>query len=124
MIAIDSSAMIAFLSGDKGPVADAAAAALEHQHAVLPPFVLTELLSEPSLRPEVAELLKTLPRLEIDEGYWERAGSLRQSVLKKSLRARLADALIAQSCIDHRVPLVTADRDFRHFLRHGLTLLP
>jgi predicted nucleic acid-binding protein len=34
-------------------------------------------------------------------------------------RARLADTLIAQSCIDHGVRLVTRDADFRHFARIG-----
>jgi predicted nucleic acid-binding protein len=34
-------------------------------------------------------------------------------------RARLADSLIAQSCIDHGVRLVTRNDDFRHFSRHG-----
>ena len=124
MIALDSSALIAYLSGADGDVADAAGEALEQQHACLPPVVLAELLSDPALQPSLAELLKALPRLEVTDGYWERGGTLRRNILKRGLRARLADSLIAQSCIDHRVPLVTADRDFRHFLTHGLKLLP
>jgi predicted nucleic acid-binding protein len=32
-------------------------------------------------------------------------------------RAPLADLLIAQSCLDHGVPLVTRDVDFRHIAR-------
>jgi predicted nucleic acid-binding protein len=124
MIAIDSSAMIAFLSGEKSAIADAAASALDLQHACVPPVVLAELLSEPTLRADVAVLLKALPRLEVTDGYWERAGELRRSVLKKSLKARLAASLIAQSCIDHRVPLITADRDFRHFQPLGLIVFP
>jgi predicted nucleic acid-binding protein len=35
--------------------------------------------------------------------------------LAKGLKARLADTLIAQSCLDHGVPLITHDTDFRHF---------
>jgi len=36
----------------------------------------------------------------------------------------LADTLIAQSCIDYRVPLITRDSDFRHFAKYcGLILL-
>ena len=124
MIALDSSALIAFLSGEEGDAAAAAGAALEHQHACLPPVVLPELLSDPALQTSVADLLKALPRLEVLDGYWERAGALRRALLKKSVKARLADTLIAQSCIDHRVPLVTANRDFRHFRKHGLTVLP
>ena len=123
MIALDSSAMIAFLSGEQSAIADAAARALDQQHACLPPVVLAELLSEPTLRADVALLLKALPRLEVTDGYWERAGELRRSVLKKSLKARLADTLIAQCCIDHHVPLVAADRDFRHFQGSGLIFL-
>lgn len=123
MIALDSSALIAFLSGAGGAVSDAAGAALEQQHACLPPIVVAELLSDPALPPSVADLLKALPRLDVSDGYWERSGALRQTLLKKGLKARLADTLIAQSCIDHRVPLLTADRDFRHFQKHGLALL-
>jgi predicted nucleic acid-binding protein len=123
MIALDSSALVGFLSGTEGAASDAAGAALEQQHACLPPVVFAELLSDPALSPQVAELLKALPRLEVTDGYWERSGDLRRAVLEKGLRARLADTLIAQSCIDHRVPLVTADRDFRHFVKHGLVLV-
>jgi predicted nucleic acid-binding protein len=50
---------------------------------------------------------------------------LRSQVLAAGHRARLADTLIAQSCLDHRVGLVTADRGFRHFARTGgLRVLP
>jgi hypothetical protein len=43
--------------------------------------------------------------------------------MRKGLRAKTADALIAQSCIDHDVALIARDRDFRHFVRHcGLKL--
>jgi len=30
-------------------------------------------------------------------------------------KARLGDALIAQSCIDRKIPLLTRDEDFRAF---------
>lgn len=123
MIALDSSAVIAHLAGDDTPTARAATAAFERRVACLPLPVLPELLSDPALPPAVAALLKELPRLELIDGYWERAGVLRAKILSKGHKARLADTLIAQSCIDHRVPLVTADRDFRHFGRHGLELL-
>ena len=124
MIALDTSAVVAHLSGADGAAAKAAAAAFAARQACLPPVVLAELLSDPVLPVAVATLLKELPRLELTDGYWERAGALRAKILGRGLKARLADALIAQSCVDHRVPLVTADRDFKHFARHGLSLLP
>jgi predicted nucleic acid-binding protein len=37
-------------------------------------------------------------------------------VLAKRRKARLGDALIAQSCIDGAIPLLTRDRDFRAFV--------
>ena len=89
-----------------------------------PPVVLTELLSDPGLPANVRTLLTALPQLEVEPGFWERAGLLRASILKRRLKARVADALIAQSCLDRSVPLVTRDKDFRHFARAaGLALL-
>ena len=53
--------------------------------------------------------------IEVRPGYWRRAGELRAKVLAKRRKARLGDALIAQSCIDHGIALLTRDRDFRAF---------
>jgi predicted nucleic acid-binding protein len=59
----------------------------------------------------------------VREGYWIRAAEARSKLLAHRLRARLPDALIAQSCLDHDLPLITRDRDFRHFVEHcGLRL--
>lgn len=79
------------------------------------PAVLAEVLSDPKLPAEVAETLAQLPLIEIKSGYWERAGVLRSLVLAKRRKARLGDVLIAQSCIDRGIPLLTRDRDFRAF---------
>ena len=124
MIAVDTSSMIAFLEGARGADTDVVQSALEHQQLVLPPVVLTELLSDPGLTKAVRTLLAALPLLEIEPGFWERAGTLRASILTQRKKARIADALIAQSCLDQSVSLVTRDRDFRHFARDaGLPLL-
>lgn len=124
MIAVDTSSMIAFLEGAAGDDVEMVQSALEHHQLVLPPVVLTEILSEPSLAPAVQALLAGLPLLDIEPGCWERAGRLRASVLKRRRKARVADALIAQSCLDQSVPLVTRDKDFWQFARGaGLTLV-
>ena len=57
-------------------------------------------------------------------GYWERAGRLRALAIGGGHKAKLADTLIAQACLDHDVPLVTRDSDFRHFRAAGLRVLP
>jgi len=79
------------------------------------PAVLTEVLSDPKLPSAIAEALSEVPLIEVKTGYWERAGALRAKVLAKKRKARLGDALIAQSCIDRGIPLLTRDRDFRAF---------
>ncbi len=123
MIALDTSSTIAFLSGDRGLDVAAVETALRFRNGVFPPVVVTELLSDPAIHTRVAALIRAVPRLEILDGYWERAGDLRARILRRGLKARLADTLIAQSCIDHKIALVTRDRDFRNFAIHaGLDL--
>ena len=123
MIALDTSSAIAFLSGERGRDVTAVEEALRFRQGVFPPVVVTELLSDPVLRSEAGTLIRAVPRLEVLDGYWERAGELRARLLRRGLKARLADTLIAQSCIDHEVALVTRDRDFRNFATHaGLCL--
>lgn len=119
MIALDSSSLIAFLAGQKGSDVDAIELALEQKIGVLPPVVLTEILSDPKLSRDVQKLFMELPVLSIQEGFWERSGFLRSKIISKGQKARLADTLIAQTCIDHQVSLVTRDSDFKHYARQG-----
>jgi predicted nucleic acid-binding protein len=124
VIAIDTSSLVAYLDGSSGDDVDLVAHALEQRQAVLPPVVLTEILSDPGLSRDVCATLLGFPLLDVSDGYWERAGRLRSVVLSTQRKARVADALIAQSCLDASVPLVTRDRDFRHFAKAaGLVLL-
>jgi len=115
MIAADTSTWIAVLEGDGGEDVQLLDKALVDRQVLMVPAVLTELLSDPQLPANAAESLRELPMLGIEAGYWNRAGELRARVLAKGRRARLGDALIAQSCVDHGVPLLTRDRDFRAF---------
>jgi len=115
VIAVDTSTWIAFLQGDPGDDADLLDRALQDRQVVMPPVVVTELLSDPKLPSAVSANVSELPLLDIQPGYWQRAGELRARVLAKRRKARLGDALIAQSCIDHGIPLLTRDRDFRAF---------
>ena len=116
MIAADTSTWIAFLQGKPGEDTDLLDLALKDRHVLMVPPVLTELLSDPKLSPDVAETLAELPLVKIRPGYWRRAGALRAKVLAKLRKARLGDALIAQSCLDHGIPLLTRDADFRAFV--------
>jgi len=113
--AADTSSWIAFLEGSTGEDVRLLDRALEDRQVVMVPVVLTELLSDASLPSHVVKAISDLPLLEVTSGYWRRAGALRAKVLAKRRKARLGDALIAQSCIDQSIPLITRDRDFRAF---------
>ena len=115
MIAADTSTWIAFLEGVPGQDAQLLEQALRDRHVLMIPVVLTELVSGPLLSSGVAETLSEIPMIEVDSGYWQRAGALRAKLLSKRRKARLGDALIAQTCIDRGIPLLTRDKDFRAF---------
>jgi len=116
MIAADTSTWIAFLEGGRGEDVQLLDRALQERQLLMVPIVLTELLSDPKLPPGVADSLSDLPMIEIAAGFWERAGALRAKVLSKRRKARLGDALIAQTCADRGIPLITRDRHFRAFV--------
>jgi predicted nucleic acid-binding protein len=115
MITADTSSWVAFLDGASGDDVLLLNKALQAHQLSMLPVVLTELLSDPDLPPAVAASFTDLPLIEIDSGFWQRAGALRAKVLAKRRRARLADSLIAQLCLDANLSLITRDRDFRPF---------
>jgi predicted nucleic acid-binding protein len=126
VIAADTSTWVAYLEGGADEYTQLLDRALEDRQVVMAPVVLTELLSDPQLPSGVAKTLSEVPLIEIEPGFWQRAGVLRAKVLAKRAprRARLGDALIAQSCIDRGIPLLTRDRDFRAFAQAaGLDLV-
>jgi len=123
MIAVDSSTLIAFIQGDRGSDVQLLDQGMATNELALPAIVLTEVLSDPHLPEPHGTLIRVLPTLDIGDGYWTRAAATRAKLLARRLRARLADTLIAQSCIDHDVALITRDADFRHFAKYcGLKL--
>ena len=124
MIVVDTSTWIAYLEGDGGEDTELLDRALQDRQVLMVPVVLTEVLSDPKVPAEVAQTLSELPLIEISPGYWQRAGELRAKVRAKRRKARLGDALIAQSCLDGEIPLLTRDKDFRAFAdAAGLNLL-
>jgi predicted nucleic acid-binding protein len=115
MIAADTSTWIAFLEGAPGHDTQLLDQTLADRRVLMIPAVFTELLSDPLLSSAVADSLMDVPMIDLEPGYWQRAGLLRARVLSKRRKARLGDALIAQTCIDRKIPLLTRDRDFRAF---------
>jgi len=115
MIAADTSTWIAFFQIAPGQDAELLERAIRDRQTLMIPAVLTELLSDPLLDAADAQTLAAVPVIDLEAGYWQRAGLLRAKVLSNRRQARLADALIAQTCLDRNIPLLTRDQDFRAF---------
>jgi len=97
---------------------------MDSKSAFLPTVVITEFLSNPRLDKKTYQFFQDMPQLEIRDGYWWRAGETRRLLLKKGLKAKLGDVLIAQACIDNNATLLTRDEDFKHYEKHcGLKLV-
>ncbi|NWG70844.1 MAG: PIN domain-containing protein [Parvularculaceae bacterium] len=123
MIAADASSLSSFLAGEEGDDVEKLADALAQDLLRLPPVVVTEILTDPRIGKLAADRIGAIQLLDIEAGYWRRAGETRATLRRRGLKANVADALIAQSCIDHGVALITRDHDFRHFAKHcGLKL--
>ena len=123
MICVDTSVWIAFLNDDENLQVIKFRQALSDGIVGMAPPVLSELISFPKIDQEDIELLSKLPLIGLKTGYWKRVGESRRELLKRGLKARLADALIAQCCIDAKAPLLTSDEDFRHYIELGLKLI-
>lgn len=119
MIAVDTSSFIAYLQGDEAKDILLVEEALSSHALIFPPVVYSELLSDASLPKKLVQNIQRIPLLKISSGFWHSAGILRSQILSNQLKARLADTLIAQSCIENKVPLITRDNDFRHYVTYG-----
>ncbi len=118
MIAADTSSIVAYFKGESRFDAEAIEQALKDNRLILPPVVLTELLSDPRLPTTFGKLLLDLPQVELGASYWQEAGHLRAKLLQKGFKARLGDALIAQACLQEDLTLITHDHDFRHYEKY------
>jgi predicted nucleic acid-binding protein len=124
LIVADSSVLIPWAEGLVTAKTDLLDFHIQQETLRVAPVSITELLSTRDLRPEIRLIAETLDLLELREGYWARAGLLRGRCIAAGRRARLADALIAQACLDADLPLLTNDADFEVFkLIGGLQLV-
>ncbi len=94
MIAVDTSSLVAFLAGGSGSDVESLDQALELNQVILPPVVLTEILSAQGLDEKVARLLRRLPVLEVQPVVtpFRRAGAPHS--------ASAADESIAEERVD------------------------
>ena len=124
MFCADSSCWIPYLAGHSGDDVQLIDFHLQARSLVMCPVVLAELFSDPSRSAAAKKSLAGIPLLDLRPGFWSRAGLTRSELMKRKIRPKLADTLIAQICIDHNIPLHARDADFRPFAKHaGLNLV-
>jgi len=119
MFTIDTSSLVAFFAGEKGKDVEFIERILSEGLVILAPIVVSEILSDPKLPMQHEQVILSMPCLEIKEGFWSRVGYLRRTMIRKKLRARLADSLITQFCLDYRLTLITRDNDFKNFRKNS-----
>jgi predicted nucleic acid-binding protein len=119
LIVADSSVLIPWAEGIVTAKTNLLDYHIQQETLRVAPVSITELLSTRDVRPVIRIVAEMLDVLEMRVGYWERAGLLRGKCLAAGRRARLADALIAQTCLDEDLPLLTNDGDFDVFRQIG-----
>ena len=119
MLVADTNVWIAMFARQDGDDIVVLKNAIQTSKVFMPPVVLSEILSDPAFPKDQVGFLRGIKLLEILSGYWERAGLMRAEMIRKGYKPKLPDTLIAQSCIDHDMPLLTRDDGFGIFAAHG-----
>jgi hypothetical protein len=84
LIAADTSTWVAYLDGVDATDTKLLDRALQGGQLLMPPAVLTELMSNPDLPPAAAQALLEVPPIEVESGFWVRAGQLRAKGLAQA----------------------------------------
>lgn len=71
----------------------------------------------------LTRLLEPFPLLSLQRTTYVEAARLRQHCRSRGVQATPIDFLIAAACVEHQLPLLTADRDFFHIAKHSEPLL-
>ena len=91
---------------------------------MMAPAVLSELLSSTQMIPTVEKALLEMPFASPSPDFWKDTGKLRRQLAKQGVNATLADCLVAQSCLEQDLPLLTRDKGIKKFSEKiGLALI-
>lgn len=120
---VDTSVWIDYFRGDEGADLARFRLALNEGRVVMAPVVLTELLSSTEITADVEKKLDELSFAEPSPSFWKEGGKLRRRLARLGFTASLADCLVAQSCLERGLPLLTRDKSIQKFApRLGLAL--
>jgi predicted nucleic acid-binding protein len=111
-VIIDSSVWVAYFKGQHKQTVEEI---LYTQKSLLPPLVISEVLSgEKRLRWQrpLKEFLSMVPMVQTDREHWERVGELRCGIQKQGLAISTPDAHVAQCALDTGSVLFSFDKIF------------
>jgi predicted nucleic acid-binding protein len=117
-VVIDASVWIDYLAGVKFQSVDDA---VNDDLAVIPPLVITELVtgaSTPAKREAIGEILQDVLVHETPLEHWIDVGTLRQLLGHKGINATVPDAHVAQYALDLDAILLTRDSIFADIAKH------
>ncbi|MDT8387465.1 MAG: PIN domain nuclease [Thiogranum sp.] len=123
MILVDSSVWIDYFSGNGSREADFLDETLGNRAVAIGDLILTEVLQ--GFRHDkdyktARELLEELTIFDLlgKELAIKSAENFRKLRKKGVTTRKTADVIIASFCIDHKLPLLFSDKDFRPFVEH------
>ena len=117
-VVVDTSVWIRFFDGSRR---DDVVEALEHGAVVLPPIVVSELITGATTQPQrlaIGELLQDAPVHATPLDHWIRVGDLRRTLARKGLSVTIPDAHVAQCALDLDAVLLTSDGVFNSIAKH------
>jgi predicted nucleic acid-binding protein len=95
--------------------------ALEHGAVVVPPIVVSELITGATTQPQrlaIGELLQDAPVHVTPLDHWIRVGDLRRTLARKGVSVTIPDAHVAQCALDLDAVLLTSDAVFSSIAKH------
>lgn len=115
---VDTSVWIDFFAGQPAVALEDALAA---GSVILPPIVLSELVSgtrSESDREKLDRALSSLPLVPTSRAHWLRVGELRAFLARRGVSISTPDAHVARCALDLDALLVSRDRIFSAVARH------
>ena len=111
----DTSIWIDYFRGETGLDLDFFHLCLEEGKIVMAPVVLAELLSAKNLSDEHAQWIQELEFASPSPKFWANSGFLRKTLARQGFAASLADCMVVQSALEHRLPLMSRDKAIQKF---------
>jgi len=108
----DTSVLIDRVNGRSVPALDLA---LAEELLIVPPLVISELVSGATRAKETAAIAELLPILKLHETnlcHWIAVGDLRRDLAAHGVNLTIPDAHVAQCAIDLDATLITGDKVF------------